>query len=81
MKKQQIFEDVVLICKRVFHDEQVNITESTNANDIKNWDSMTNLFLIDSLEKEFGMKFSINEIMDAQNVGDLCKIIEVKKEP
>jgi len=36
---------------------------------------MTNLILIDELEKKFGVTFSLDDIMNAANIGDLCKII------
>jgi len=36
---------------------------------------MTNLFLIDAQEQRFKLKFKLDEIMNAQNVGELCAII------
>jgi len=41
-------------------------------------DSLTHLELIVSVENEFNIKFSFNEVMQFNNVGDMLKII-VKK--
>ena len=66
------------ICRSVFDDPSLVITRSSNAGSIDKWDSMSNLILIDELEKRFGMKFSLDEILEAQNIGDLCDIIKRK---
>jgi len=79
MEKEQVLADTTEICRKVFNDQGLDITEASNAGSIAEWDSMTNLFLIDSLEKHFDIKFSLDEIMNAQNVGDLCNIILSKK--
>ena len=75
MEKNQILTEVNEICKEVFHDPQVQITPETSAKDIANWDSMSNLFLIDAIESRFKFKFTLDEIMNAQNIGQLFDII------
>lgn len=79
MNKEDIFCEVGKICKEVFDDPALIISKSTSAGNVEKWDSMTNLFLIDTIEKIFQIKFSLDEILNAQNVGDLCDIIEQKK--
>lgn len=75
MQPEQILAKVSGICKEVFSEPGLQVSASTSAKDVPNWDSMTNLFLIDALEQQFGMKFKLDEIMNAQNIGDLCTII------
>ena len=75
MTNEQVFAEVVNVCRETFGDPALEITPSMSAKDVENWDSMTNLLLIDALEKKFGMSFSLDDIMNASNVGDLCKII------
>jgi acyl carrier protein len=75
MEKDLVLTKVNEICKRVFSDPQLTITAATSAKDVANWDSMTNLFLIDALEQQFKLKFKLEEIMNAQHVGELCDII------
>jgi acyl carrier protein len=75
MEKNQILAGVNEICREVFHDPQVQITPETSAKDIANWDSMSNLFLIDAIERKYKFKFTLDEIMNAQNIGQLFDII------
>jgi acyl carrier protein len=79
MNKEEILNRLNTICQNVFNDPGLMITETTNAGDIAQWDSVTNLFLIDTIEKEFSVKFSLDEIMNAEKIGDLCNIIEAQK--
>lgn len=67
------------ICREVFNDPELSIQYQSSANDIEAWDSMTNLFLIDMIEKKMSIKFSLSEILEAQNIGDLCRIIDNKR--
>lgn len=73
-----VLERLNAICRTVFNNQQIKVDMNTNANDIKEWDSITNLFLIDSIEKEFDMKFTLDEIFGARNIGDLSRIISEK---
>jgi acyl carrier protein len=75
MEKNQILTEVNEICREVFQDPQVQITPETSAKDIANWDSMSNLFLIDAIERKYKFKFTLDEIMNAQNIGQLFDII------
>jgi acyl carrier protein len=75
MEREQVLVEVSGICREVFGDPGLQVNADTAAKDVANWDSMTNLFLIDSLEQKFKFKFSLDEIMNAQNVGELCDII------
>lgn len=80
MNKNNILEGVGDICRSVFNDANLIVTQETSARDVANWDSLTNLILIDALESHFSIKFSLDEILEAQNIGDLCQIILEKKD-
>lgn len=75
MEPSEVLSDVSKICREVFGDPQLEIKPTTTAKDVAGWDSMTNLFLIDAIEKRFRFKFKLDEIMNARNVGELCGII------
>jgi acyl carrier protein len=49
-----------------------------NASDIDEWDSLTHIRLIVSHEIEFGVKFSIIEVGDLENVGEFINLLESK---
>jgi acyl carrier protein len=48
------------------------------ADDVEDWDSLSHLRLITTVQKKFGVKFSAGEIGRLKNVGDLAALIEAK---
>lgn len=43
-----------------------------------NWDSFNHINLVASIETEFGVSFTTDEIADMQNVGDLVELLKSK---
>jgi len=68
-KLNEIFEDVLDL------DDTPELTDSTSANDIEEWDSLSHIQLIVAIEKAFGIKFTSTEIMKWQNVGQMIDSI------
>lgn len=68
-KLNGIFEDVLDL------DETPNLTDVTTANDIDEWDSLTQIQLVVAIEKAFGIKFTSMEIMKWANVGSMVDTI------
>ena len=60
--------------------DNITLTETTTANDVEGWDSLTNMLLISEIEKTFQLHFSFREIVRLKNVGDLCAAIARKTE-
>jgi acyl carrier protein len=67
------------VFREVFDDESIAITPAMTADDIDEWDSLSHIRLVLSVEKEFGAKFSAAEIGALKNVGDFVKLIESKR--
>lgn len=68
---QNVFTDI-------FDDESIIVNEALNAEDIDDWDSLTHISLIEAVENEFGIMFSIDELAKTKNVGDMVAIIKSK---
>jgi acyl carrier protein len=51
------------------------LARETTANDIDEWDSLTHIQLIATIEKEFSVRFSTKEIRSFKNIGDMCDCI------
>ena len=49
--------------------------DETNAADIEDWDSLAQVELIMTMEKEFNMKFNIKEVRELKNVGEMADLI------
>jgi len=68
---QEIFRDI-------FDDEELEIREDMSAKDIEDWDSLAQINLIIAIEKEFGVKFNLEEVSKLKNIGEMLIQIESK---
>ena len=75
MTHEAILEKLNEIFQDIFDDDSLVITETTTANDVEDWDSIEHINLIDAVEKEFGMKFKMQEVSGMKNVGEMVQII------
>lgn len=75
MERTEIINKVQDVCKDVFEDESIVITENTSAKDIEAWDSLNHLTLINELEEAFDIAFSLDEVNKSKNIGELVNAI------
>ncbi len=76
MTREDILAKINEIFWDVFDDESLEIVESTNADDIEDWDSLTHISLIEAVESEFDFKFAMKDVVGMKNVGEMIDIIE-----
>ena len=74
MEKRKIFEQVVKICRDVFDDDSLVLTEESTASDVDRWDSLTHLSLVNKLEQTFKVAFTLDE-MSGRTLGDLVEAL------
>ena len=75
MSEQEILNAVQDIFRDNFDDDTLEITRSTCADDIEDWDSLAHITLIATIEKEFQMKFTMDEVGHLKNVGEMASIV------
>ena len=75
MSREEIRAKVTEIFHSVFDDESIEITDSTTADDIEVWDSLTHITLINEVEIAFDYRFSMKEVLDMANVGEMLNIL------
>jgi len=73
-----IDEKLKLVFVKVFKDKKITLNNKMSAKDRKDWDSLKHIDLISSIENEFKISFSLNELSSMKNVGDIIKIIKKK---
>ncbi|MDB5023251.1 MAG: acyl carrier protein [Mucilaginibacter sp.] len=75
---ENILADLQSIFRVEFSDQTIILNESTTADEIKMWDSITHMGLMFSIEQHYNISFSLDEIISFQSIGDLVNTIKVK---
>lgn len=78
MELNQILEEINSIFRIVLNRRAIHLTEISTAEDVDEWDSLSNIKLITEVEKHFNVKFKLREIMKLKNVGELCAGVQKK---
>ena len=79
MESNEIIAKVELIFKDLLDDDTIAITEDTSQNNFENWDSLFHITLMNIIENEFGIKFTMEEIIDNKSIKTIVKCIGEKK--
>ncbi len=76
MTEEAIWNRLTDIFRDIFDDEDIVIRPETVAQDILEWDSLSNIQLLVAIEKAFtGVKFNTGEVANLKNVGKMVDII------
>lgn len=75
MTRETVYEKLNGVFRDVFDDEEIEVNDSTTADDIEDWDSLEHINLIAAIEQEFGIKFSMGQVVTMKNVGEMVDII------
>lgn len=78
MEKEKILQELQPIFHDVFDDETLVITNSTNAKQIEDWDSLAQIRLVVAIEKLFSIKFDFGELQNLKDVGEMIDVIQKK---
>lgn len=75
MDRSEILKQVQDIFRDILDDEVIVLEDSTTANDVEGWDSLTHIQLIVAIEKQFKIKFTSKEILSWRNIGEMLDSI------
>ena len=78
MNKNNIKEKLQSVFIDVFDDEDLTISNSTNSDDIEEWDSLNHIALVLSIEKCFNIRFMTGEVLSLKDVGEMIQLLEEK---
>ncbi len=76
MSREEIYERLNEIASDVFEEENLQLNDETTADDVDGWDSLTHLGFVNEIEIEFSIKFTLAEIRNLKNVGELVDAVE-----
>ncbi len=74
MNREEVYAKLSEIFEDVF-DKKVELNEETQAKDVDGWDSLTHITLIARIEDAFDMKFTMHEVLNMKNLGEMVDII------
>jgi len=75
MDRNSVLKQVNDIFIDTLDDEDIVIQESTSADDVEDWDSLTHIQLVVGVEKKIGLRFTSSEIQSWKNVGEMIDCI------
>ena len=64
-------EKLYNIISKVFSVPITEINDESGPETIESWDSFNGLVLVDDLESNFNVKFTVSEITDVKNISDI----------
>jgi acyl carrier protein len=76
MTKIEMIDRLNEVFRDVFDDDGISVTEVTTAADIEDWDSLMHISLVSAVEHEFGIKFTMKEVLGMRDVGEMMDILE-----
>ncbi len=75
MEKEEILQQLSLIFEQVLKRSNLKIDYNMSAEDIDEWDSLTNMTIISEIEKKWGVHFKLRDIVRMKNIGDMIDVI------
>ena len=78
MNREEIFEKLNVVFRDVFDDDSIVVNDNTTADDLEDWDSLEHINLIVAIEKAFGIKLAMKDIVSLKNVGEMVTVISSK---
>ena len=75
---EELLDKVRSAFKSSFDIDPQTITMNTVPSDVPAWDSMGHVTLASSLESAFGLMFDVDDLMEMENVREICRIVQSK---
>ena len=75
MTREIVYESLNKVFQDVFDDEEIVVCDTTTSKDIEDWDSLEHINLVAAVEQEFGIKFTMGQVVTMKNVGEMVDII------
>ena len=78
MDTPAIYDRLKSVFREVFDNDSIVVAPDLTADDVDEWDSLSHIRLILTVERTFGVKFSASQVGKLKNVGDLVALIQSK---
>ena len=78
MNREELLKTLNEIVAENFDDDSIVLTEESTAADVAEWDSLENINIVMACERQWNIKFDLNEIAEMKNVGKMIDVIASK---
>jgi acyl carrier protein len=78
MTREEVLNQVQNVFRDIFDDQSLAIENSTNSDDIEDWDSMNHINLVSAIEKQFSIRFPLGELQSLNDVGAMIDLMMKK---
>jgi len=78
MDKTEVKNRVNRIVANILQVDVQNIKATDSPNTIDKWTSLFHVLIIDKIEKEFGISFNFDELIEIESINDIYNSLENK---
>jgi acyl carrier protein len=75
MNNQEIYNEVKAIFNRMISNT-IEVKPETASRDVQKWDSLNHVMFIAEVEKVFGIRFNLLDMLEMRTISDICKGVE-----
>jgi acyl carrier protein len=75
---EQVLTGVQSAFHSAFDIDPSTVTLDTTPDEVPAWDSMGHVTLASSLEQTFRLTFDVDDLMEMENVREICRIVRSK---
>ncbi len=75
---EETLDTLTEIFREVLGDDELVLARETTAKDVDGWDSLTHIRLLVTIERRFHIKFTLPEVRELRNAGELADLIQAK---
>ena len=78
MTTEQMQSTLTEVFQDVFNDDTLVLRPDLSAENVEGWDSLTHIRLLVTIERTFKIKFTVTEVGELKNVGELMNLVQAK---
>ena len=78
MEYKEVLQKVLELAREQFGRDGTVLGEESTAAHVPLWNSLSHLLLVTSVEKAFGVKFDLVQMIHVKSIGDLARATEEK---
>ena len=79
MSPAAILDELTTLFRTTLRQPELVLNRNTTANHVEGWDSLNHAILLSEVQKHFGLRFSVKEVITLKTVGELVDLVGQKQ--